>query len=285
VNRTANQKNSPGGAECLAARRALEPGASGQSDESVKQAQQHVQQCATCQRVVALSERLDLRIRHVCRNVEIPAGLKERLHSAMGIDAAPQVEAAETRAVPAPAVVSSRPTVATTRRKWLKLAGATAASLMAGGGAWFWLAGRVDSVNLDELCRHAVDISADTAELPPFATFAGGVRPKPPVTMTNRPLVVPPKKLVFKGQAVAVYPLSWQPRGRGPAVQGMLLVVPASAAAELPAATTFLDGGPSYRQKGYCSTSWVEGEFAYICCVVGGGANLEYLKAPRVVPV
>lgn len=273
-----NNTRPTGLADCLTARRTLELVIPGQNDSKVEQAREHVQACATCQRTIALHEKIDLRLSEVCRDVEVPTGLKERLQSALQIDSATVKESPQTAAIP---VGSAKATATESRRwgrrAWLRAVGVTAASLTFAVGGWVWYAATGPSVNLDELCRQVLDVLPGAGGLPPFTSFSDGSAPQSPATMNGLSLASPPKLVSFGGKSTAVYQVALRAHEGHPAANGFLIVVPVANVIDLPAATSFLGGGPNYRYPGHCATAWVEGNFVYVCCVKGVEANLKSL--------
>lgn len=227
--------------------------------------------------MLTLCEEVDTQLRRLCRDIEVPRGLKNRLYRTLDIQ--PDDAIATSKLQPA----QSKPMNSGPRRRWLMGVMTSAAGLaLLLGGTWFWRIANAPAVSLDELCRKVLVDFPPAGNLQPFETFSDGRGSQIPTTMETLALTSP-VRVMFEGEPVAVYLLSLPVRGRSPAVTGFLLAVPVSRVVDVPAAEAFLAAGPNYRRLGYCSTAWVEGDFAYLCCVSGGENNLRRLLPPRPV--
>jgi hypothetical protein len=120
--------------------------------------------------------------------------------------------------------------------------------------------------------------SAD--DLAEFRRFAGGPTLQLPATMQTEPLRDRARRL--EKLEVAIYFFT-VPGPRKTTLQGRLAVIPRKRVAprELPLASSFLGGPTSYYQGGYCVSSWVEGQFVYVCCLRGVEADLHRLLPKR----
>jgi membrane protease YdiL (CAAX protease family) len=73
-----------------------------------------------------------------------------------------------------------------------------------------------------------------------------------------------PALVEIRGRQVEVIQFAF--RRRTGVVQGRLLILPLSSLAEVPASAVFLSGGLRYVDR-FAATWWVEGQFAYACCL------------------
>ncbi len=126
------------------------------------------------------------------------------------------------------------------------------------------------------------DNALNPADLPAFTEFAGGLAPVVPATMMTGRLGLPARRLGDSDVAVYFFTL---PVRRGPSLVGRLVVVPKRFVKgnQIPTATSFL-AGTAYK-AGFCTTSWVEGDFVYVCCLSGGEAGMKALLPTHPSPI
>jgi hypothetical protein len=246
---------------CLTARQILELARPDEvGGREVEEAVRHIGDCPPCETAVRRQEQLDARLGELCRDVPVPAGLKESL--LVRLDAAPHSEA--VAAGPA-APMAAVKTPLRSRRQWLgAISLAAACVVITGLGVWsLWPS--PDWINLDEVTSLVSTAELEPAQLGEFARFRNGLAPKAPDTMITPPLVQPPRRL---GDDVAVYfftiPL------RRVTLAGRLVVIPINRVKpdDIPSATSFTEGLITYK-AGFCTTAWVEGDFVYVCCLSG----------------
>ena len=261
---------------CLTARQTMELARPDESDgAAIDEAAQHVKSCPTCQTTVRRREQFDTRIGELCRDVPVPAGLKERLLTG--------IEATGFPAVVSPVVVSHvvvRPVKpkAGSRRRWLAASLSAVLCLVAATGSWLLLP-HPPLKSLDEIAGSVLSGAIKSDELPEFTQFTGGLALRAPATMMA-PRGMPPARRLVDSQLgdreVAIYFFTFRgPRGR--MLTGRLAVVPAASVKDVPAALSF--PGPTLYKSGFCTTAWVEGGFVYLCCVNGGEAELPATEA------
>jgi len=271
---------------CLTARQTLELYRPAESDESQRDAAvRHLDDCPACQDVVRRQERLDLSIGRMCRDVPVPVDLKARLLACLeaGPVTAGEPAAAggarETKPAPESAVRSAN---RWTRRRVLATVLATAGVVAAGLSVWFVVHQARGNVRVDEVVQLVLADGNDLQELPVFTSFSREVPLVLPATMDTRRLVTPPRQPT--GQDAAVYPFSVSVAGRK--LKGCLIVIPRQSVRDgLPVATSFPSfPGQAVYKHGYCTTSWAEGAFVYVCCLSGGEEQLLLLAPPRNPP-
>ena len=287
---------------CHTAREMLELARPGDPDaQTVNEAARHVMSCPACDAAVRHREALDIRIGELCRNVSIPARLKDRLlaaldsSSATGTGPARMVldgtaagssgislsnpgpaEPPPSRAVPAEPVVGSR-------RRWLSRI-STAAACIAAVGLGIWsLFPAPPSIGLDEIVDRATSNDIDPKTLAAFTRFRNGLAVEAPGSMMTRWLVDPPRRLGDSGIAVFFFEV---PRPDGATLKGRLLIVPKSfvKAGDVPTAARFLSG-PTQYIRGFQTTAWVEGKFVYVCCLAENASGLRLLQPAAPQPV
>lgn len=264
------------GKECAAVRRTLEltPLEPAEAGETVSAAPadavRHLETCAACQAAVRRQTALDRKIGELLRDVPVPDGLANRLRQSLE-------RASAAMAGPALAVASAdacaRPAPETAPRRrggrwmiWL----AAACVLAAVFGGWRLIA--------PPLSLEGLIVQAETA-LPTLPECDKSAWPPLPATMNTRLLVDAPRALPGGPGAVFFFEI---PPARGrPAVSGRLLAVPVSRLGTPPAGTGFLSRAAVYRGLGFCASSWVEGDFAYVCLVEGGERELHLLERAR----
>ncbi|MGQ0635165.1 MAG: hypothetical protein ACT4QC_11180 [Planctomycetaceae bacterium] len=201
----------------------------------------------------------------------MPPDLERRLLAALT-----RREAVEPSAVtePGPALSARAPRFV--RRRWFLATFAASAAALAIGWLWLWRPA-APKWQIDDLTRRLLDESLSPAALPDFGQFASGALPVPPTTMRTHWISAPPRALIEGNAAVYFFDV---PTKRGP-TEARLLVIPIARLAEAPTAEAFLAGPAYYPALERCSTAWVEGKFAYICCVKGGENILQKLRPAR----
>lgn len=242
--------------------------------QPVDDAMQHVEGCATCQRVVHRNGEFDKKMAAMLVDVPLPAGLRERLFERL--EAAPVVAASQ--ALPKPSVPAR--VRSSSRRRWLATAALSAACIVCGLGAWsLWPRG--PQYDLDEIVGEVAVNPINPADFPEFSHFAGGLVPTLPATMNTDYLALPMR---LHDKDVAVYFFT-VPVRRGPPLAGRLVVVPKRVikGTQVPAAASFL-AGTAYK-AGFCTTAWVEGDFVYVCCLSGGEAGMRRLLVTQPVAI
>lgn len=267
---------------CVTARQTLELACPDVVEpQGLDEAARHVEACPACQMVVHRQDEIDAEIGSVCRDVPLPVGLKERLLAGIVAAETPVRESAEGShpgsAAEAPPVVmpTGKSIPRPTRRRWLRVASAAAAiALVAGSAVWFFLPRA--TVDLEKVAQRLTE-KIDPDELAPFTQFGNGLAPEPPASMViprtlGSALRLPGAE--FDAQAdIAVYVFKVSGPGRVVS-RGRLAVVPKAYVINVPRETRF--GAPNYR-GGFVTSTWVEGRFAYVCCLEG--ASLEGLRA------
>ena len=73
-----------------------------------------------------------------------------------------------------------------------------------------------------------------------------------------------PAVVEVRGRLVEVIQFAF--RRRNGVVQGRLLIIPVASLADRPASTVYLSGSLRYVDR-FAATWWVEGQFAYACCL------------------
>jgi len=290
---------------CLTARQTLElarPTDVGPDDHDsrmVDEASQHVGTCPACQTAVRLQKQFDANVGAMIRDVPVPADLKGRLLVRMQaaapvvVDGQQQIVegaggvASVTRAGTIPAASSSAPATAAppagtsgrSRRRWLAAMALAAACVVAAIGTWVLWPER-PTINPMEVAADLARDDIDPDQLPKFAQFANGREPKLPATMNSRPIAgAPAYRLHTQDVAVYFFTISGAARTT---LAGRLAVIPKRDvdARYLPLATSYL-AGPTPYLRGYCVTSWVEGEFIYVLCLRGAADELDRLVPPN----
>lgn len=245
---------------------------------AIDEAAQHVKGCPSCRTAVRRHEQLDQRIGEVCRDVPVPAGLKERLLAA--VEAAAHLDdgimcGAAGAARVANAAQTGKVAIGT-RRRWLGRISLAAACVVAAAiGIWsIWP--KAPSIDLDEMASLVATDNIGPENLAEFTHFGNGWLPHVPSTMITRMLVDPPRRLE---NDVALYFFKVPGARRTTILNGRLLVIPKRLVnlSDVPTAASFL-AGPTVYKAGYCTTAWVEGEFVYVCCLSGEN------ELPRLIP-
>ncbi len=292
---------------CLTARQTLEFSRPDNPDlATINLASLHVNGCPSCQTAVWRLQQVDAKIGRFCRDVPVPEGLKQRLlvsleatlkaadqfpiggRSSITIENSPATVATNEPALTEIMVASTatpRLPVRSRRRLFVKVSVAAMACLALIGFAVFWLQPQTSTISLTEIAGRVAVSGLDPEQMAEFAKFydwrfAKGLVPQPPTTMRTQRLAVPPRR--FSDQPnVAVYFFTLTSR-KGTSLEGRLVVVPRRflKANEVPLATSFLGAPVTYR-IGFFTTAWVEGDFAYVCCLSGSENELRRLETPR----
>lgn len=278
---------------CPTARQTLELARVGDVEpRGLDDAARHLNDCPECQAAVAWQDDLDAQISATCREVAVPAGLKDRLLEGLVAKAQAEpglassaAESARLQAEPpllVPAVstdcataTAAAPPGKTTRRRWLWSSVGAAAALVVAGVVLKPLILRRPDIDLDKVAETITEPSLDPAHLNLFVAFRNGKLAELPVTMDTAALRSPPSRLGNADVAVYFFTLSGP---RRTTLNGRLAVVPAAVVVNPPKSTSF-GGDTPYYLGPFVTTSWVEGKFAYVCCL-DGTHTLERLK-PR----
>jgi hypothetical protein len=253
------------------------------------EAARHVKSCLACQTAVRRREKLDERIGRMTRDVAIPASLRERLLSRLEGEPLSQGRSSPAMASPATALSQTplsqtrlspgpgQPPVRSRRRMIISTAAAclvTAFSV----GIWGLVISRPAKMTMHEITGYALADGLQADNLPILAQFRGGLAVQIPKTMMKLSYGPPFRRLVdpqLANREIAVYFFTFRHKDRKFA--GRLAVIPAALVKDLPAAMSFPTGQPVY-SKGFCTTSWVEGKFVYLCCVQGSEDDLRLLS-------
>ena len=252
---------------------------SGDRDESeLTAAAAHLDECARCAEVFAVTQTLDRRIGRVVRDVEVPAGLQERLLAAtMAVDPASPSVTVTRHQKPAD---SPR----TNRRKWLGRVTAAACCLSVGIGLWFFLRPSVVAYSVDELRQFAADTDFDS--LPDFSGRFRALLPQdgdwqtPYLQLAKRAGGIPTNATEHQA---AIYSFR-VPVSRTEYVPGLLLVIPARSVKMPPSATTFnaavADQKYIWSASGteYETVAWTRDGLVYVVAVGAGAGALESLQ-------
>jgi len=269
--------------DCQTARQslaAIRPGTADSALPEFASAREHVQSCAACQTTLNRHDELDLRIGELCRDVAVPAGLKDRILDSLQSTAKQPAPAATSRLpsgspAPAPVSVEHRKNTPLSRRKWSRRIAAAACALLVGVGAWFLIQQSFATVSLDEIDaagESLVDVAPE--KLPEFVGFASGVELHPPqeMNLTNVRVSTPPRHMTVgeRGIESAVFFLTVTSRG-SKTLTGRLAVLPLAKVAAAPPA-----GGRLFRYVGtdYAAV-WTEGNLVYVCYLSGRDAKAE----------
>ena len=280
--------------DCLTARHDLECVRPGSDDEAIPElapAAAHVQSCPACQAVLQQQRRIDRQIGAMCRDVPVPAGLKNRIFAALEHAAVEGV----SQPVPSwPATAQPEPDRRSSgrrdlgrrdlgRRAVLRVFVTVAACLAVCAFVGQWIlrpAGpRLLVESVEETTRRDFGSSAS---LPLFTgDLVAGVSPQLPRRMDiPRSLAkASPQLMMVDGQRAAAYFFSFGNRNvserRSRLLDGCLVVVPRSVLKGLPAQDRQLS---EYRYNGeLVTTTWFEGNLAYVCFVRGGASDLDQL--------
>jgi hypothetical protein len=271
---------------CLTARQTLELYRPAESDEAQRDAAvRHFDDCPACQDAVRRQERFDLDIGRICRDVPVPDDLKERLLACLKpepVAAGEPAAVGPTRETQPAAEPGARSASRWKRRRVMATVLVTAGLVAAGLSVWFVVFEARGNVHVDEVVQLVLADGHDLLDLPAFTSFSREVPLALPATMDTRWLVTPPRQP--SGQDAAVYRFSVNLAGRK--LKGCLIVIPRRFVRDgLPVATSFPSfPGQAVYKHGYCTTSWVEGEFVYVCCLSGGEDDLLRLAPPRNPP-
>jgi hypothetical protein len=237
---------------------------------ALAEAVRHLDACPACQAAVRRQAVLDRKIGDLLRDVPVPEGLATRLlQSLERASAATAGPALAVAGVDAGARPVSETAPRRRGRRWV-ISLAAACVLAAIFGAWRLIA--------PPLSLEGLIVQAETA-MPTLPECDKHAWPPLPTTMNTRLLVDAPRAL--PGGPAAVFFFEIPPARGRPAVSGRLLAVPVSRLGTPPAGTGFLSRAAVYRGLGFCASSWVEGDFAYVCLVEGGERELHLLERAR----
>jgi hypothetical protein len=258
------------------------------SAANLGEAEQHVNDCLDCQEAVGVRQQVDLRIGRMCRDVNVPVGLKDRLLTELAAAAAVETsEASQSAAlvessgnVVSPQSCTSVQPAVGTRRRWL-LRSLVAAGVAVTGisGAWILIRPPAPTIVLEDVMKQV--LGSIPEKMVGFQGFRSGVALQLPTTMDARNLNGAALQQL-NARDVAVYSFTICD-GAGRPVNGRLIVIPLAAVIDLPSGTSFL-AGPALYSPPYCTTAWVEkGKgLVYVCCVKGDEHLLQQLL-PRPV--
>jgi hypothetical protein len=232
------------------------------------EAARHIKSCPACQTAVRRREKFDERIGLMTRDVPIPAGLRERMLSGLAGEPLSQTPLSQT---------PGRPAVRSRRKMIISTAAACIVAALS-VGIWGLVISRPAKMTMKEITGYALADGLQADDLPPLTQFRKGLAVQVPKTMTKLSYESPFRRLVdpqLADREIAVYffPLSGR---NGRKIAGRLVVIPAAFVKDLPAATSF--PGETVYSKGFCTTSWVEGKFMYLCCVQGSEDDLLRLR-------
>lgn len=226
--------------------------------------------CPHCQAEMARLERLDEKIGQVCRDVSVPLELRERLLASLEIP----VTAAEpvTTTAPTASVDGSRP-MTFSRRRWFPRAAKIAVAVAGAASVpslWFVLHPAPPKVDVH-------DLAAVAAEIAPAALsqWSGSPAPRMPVSMETSYILGSPQPLPGGAGLVWIFQIYKEGERK---VEGRLVSIPVGRLTEPPKAMGFRNGSPFYTGRGFCYSTWVEGEFAFICLVEGDLQDLMILR-------
>ena len=206
----------------------------------------------------------DARIRATADTRPVPSTARERLLDVLAADS-PAVTAAPRLS----------------RRRWLAVAGATAAGLATAGFATWFGRPTASPLSLADLRGAAADLLAGQSA----PDFDGNFEPELPTELkTSRVRVSDRSFGLLPDEAgrfrVAALPFVAGRRG----VHGLLLVSPADRITEPPAADSLFDyeyGTPA--DRGVETAAWTQQNFVYVCAIQGSFRNfLGQLDGPTV---
>ena len=250
---------------------------------AVETARRHVEECAECQMAVEEQRQFDDHWGAVCRDVAVPAGLKERLlaisapTSAAVAPVIAPVIAPATSAASKPA--NTRATIGQSSwRRWL-ISTAIALCGMVAVALWWELHPQPERLSLDQIVEMAMSARFETVDPSTFAEFQNGLKVRRPETMLTSPLTEQPHQL--RERDVAIYFFHLYDRTRRP-VEGRLIVLPKSALVENLTATTFQSGLVPSGGVPYRASVWVEKDYVYLC-YLSGGDDLVLALQPQPV--
>lgn len=241
---------------------------------------QHVKNCPACQAALRRREKFDERAGQLTRDVPVPAGLRERLLARLereaGQSEVPGSGSQTAVAQPVPHTVGKSQR---SRRRMIISVAAAGILAAVGVGVWKFAVSGPAAMSMDEIAGYALSGDLKPRDLPELTQFRGGVDIQVPKTMQKLSYAIPFRRLndpQLADREIAVYFFTWAEKGRK--IPGRLVVIPLSLVKEPPAATSFL-GGPIQYSKGFCATTWVEGQFVYVACMQqAGGGDLEFLR-------
>lgn len=230
----------------------------------------HLAECPVCQDAFRKGDLVDQQLAALTRDVPTPAGLEDRIISAIGESTKRSTEAdgearsgLPTTAPAYPATVSRIP-----RRRILVATAAAACSVLVAFSYFYW----VDSqrVTVEQL-KVATQSLPDRQNLPFFAGFPRGIALQPPQGIRSDIALggVTPKQLKIGQHAVAAYFFSFE-SDHQVVVKACLLAIPRQAIVDPPNR----DGFQEVDYKYQCPvTVWSEGDLVYICCLTEGGGE------------
>lgn len=281
---------------CQTARELLELQPPAERDAAVDgEAARHLDQCPACRCAVQRQVELDAQIGTVCRDVAIPDGLKERLLELLACRgeqpragatdvervvspvSAAAVEASSAVCAPQVGVAVRRPLATSKRRHWIGIGAVAALALVLCGIIGWRLWPRVEPTTLEEVAELITVDSLNPSHLDEIPKFSNGLVVPTPQTMDTHHLISAPKRLGTAGvnRDVAVYFFTL-PGRRQTVLEGRLAVLPTPFVRTPPGATSFATVAPGYRGD-FCTRSWTEGQFVYVCCLKGSGNDLNRL--------
>ena len=287
--------------DCVTSRQFLDLYSPGGGDAEAVQAQKHVAECSECAAVADSRRRFDLRLGAVCRDVPVPAGLKERLLSAVAAaaqnqpaqselvpSAQPERNAGELEVTPSrgemrqattrqpyeparePTILTSVPAKGRTQsstRRWTWIA-AACLLLFSASLAMLWPTSR--NVPFEVVVEVVATPNLVEAQHPLFTGFSASSTFSTPVSLqlprSSRVASViraQPRLIVVQGQPCAVYFFTMTGRRRA-TVPGRLLVLPKSLVQNPKAMTNALP-----TMGAWSVAAWSEGDLVYVLTVAG----------------
>lgn len=247
----------------------------------------HLETCRDCQRTLQKKNRFDREFGIAVRDVEIPAGLNDRLRAALAaasgepaekpaaVSTTGETSLAETDANDVPESRGQR------RRMWW-MSTAALVVVAAVGLFSFWPSGGA-SVPLHQLLAEFV---VQGQYQTPFDENFAATLPAEGWDSKRLHLDGPfgySSADTPRDQA-AVY--RFLLRSRRDTIRGKLVVIPAARVADLPPNSTIFEVTAESSSDGsYSHAAWTEGEFVYVCYVDGHAGNFSTLQqalAPRL---
>ena len=246
------------------------------------EAREHLQSCESCQREFAARQDFDLAVMETAQDVEIPAGLRASLLTAMEAEAsesaADDVAVVPAADFPEAELASGSKAASSSLRRAFRVVTAAACGMALAFAAWLWQSGPVQLTEDELLERIPIDLSATVV-------FDSGFDvPLPATWSANRRLRVSQE---FRGidlddnpghdAAVAIFHFL---SSRNAPVSGIIAAIPASRVEPLPSAVSFSRADSQYIQKNGrpVAAVWQEGNLVYVCFVLGSAAVLERIQ-------
>jgi hypothetical protein len=239
-----------------------------------REAERHLGWCGDCRDEAARLRDFEVRLKdrlvawlaadESTRAVAESAGAKARLlsllesvpvDSSTGAHSSPAADTRSGAAMPA-----ARPALPKTSRRGVRrlVIWSVAALLLVGLGT-FLLMSR--PARLD---RAEVEL-ASLGQAALLREGSAGVPGAWPASLDRRLLSgAVPAVVEVRGRLVEVIQFAF--RRRNGVVQGRLLIIPVASLADRPASTVYLSGSLRYVDR-FAATWWVEGQFAYACCL------------------